>query len=487
MTAVQRNHRRHRHSESGYALALTVIMLIPLLAIAAIGVDIGIWYVQAQQNQRVADAAALAGVVWLPDKAKAQQVAMEAVRLNGLDPGVDSSVSIDSTNKNRLRVSISTKSTLSFSGMFLDEFSVTRASEAEYNPPIPLGSPENQLGNAALWLAVSGRCSLRENGDLRSAQWLAGYPGGAYPPQPCIGSPNPNYDSEGYLFAVEIAVDPGVPVQIQAYDAAYDPASISDIEFRPPSAFNTEFTLYDKGGAPFDLAGQSVLGSLTVTDRDPTYANSWQTVAQINNPEPGTYYFRVRSTGGGSDSFGSNGFSLRAFGGPSFYSCSTLSDPSCIQVAAVSDLSLYASLSGGSSTFFLADIGPENGGKQLKVNLFDVGEGADQIEILDPNGNPAYFDWSTDCSIGPLPLGGCSGSGTVLDVSGSGSQIFADTLSTSRYNDRTVVATVDLPSNYASVYSGNWWQIRYTFGTGAITDRTTWSVFIIGDPVRLTR
>ena len=184
--------------------------------------------------------------------------------------------------------------------------------------------------------------------------------------------------------------------------------------------------------------------------------------------------------------FALNGFGLRLAQGGLFSSCSTLVSPlTCPQVAAVSDLSLYASLSNGSSTFYLAEIGAENGGKQLEVDLFDVGEGADSIEILDPDGTPVQFDWETDCSVGLQPLGGCSGTTTSLDVSGSGTQIYNDTRSTSRYNDRMVTATVDLPHDYATAYVGRWWQIRYTFGSN-ITDRTTWSIRLVGDPVRLS-
>ncbi|MEZ5225427.1 MAG: hypothetical protein R2710_01815 [Acidimicrobiales bacterium] len=51
---------------------------MPLLAIAAIGVDLGVWYLQAQQNQRIADASSLAAVVWLPDEDAARAVAYGA-------------------------------------------------------------------------------------------------------------------------------------------------------------------------------------------------------------------------------------------------------------------------------------------------------------------------------------------------------------------------------------------------------------------------
>jgi hypothetical protein len=53
------------------------------------------------------------------------------------------------------------------------------------------------------------------------------------------------------------------------------------------------------------------------------------------------------------------------------------------------------------------------------------------------------------------------------------------------YNDRSVVITVPLPSNYTAVYGTNqWWKIRYTTGS-TVTDRTTWSVNISGSPVHL--
>jgi hypothetical protein len=44
---------------------------------------------------------------------------------------------------------------------------------------------------------------------------------------------------------------------------------------------------------------------------------------------------------------------------------------------------------------------------------------------------------------------------------------------------------VKLPADYADRYgTKTWWKIRYTPGT-APTDRTTWSVNILGNPVHL--
>ena len=56
-----------RRDERGYVLILTALILIPLLLISAMAVDYGAWYTSGSRMQRAADAAALAGVVWLPD------------------------------------------------------------------------------------------------------------------------------------------------------------------------------------------------------------------------------------------------------------------------------------------------------------------------------------------------------------------------------------------------------------------------------------
>ena len=109
-----------------------------------------------------------------------------------------------------------------------------------------------------------------------------------------------------------------------------------------------------------------------------------------------------------------------------------------------------------------------------------------RIEVLDPNGNPATFNWRTPCNPPTPPTGACSGSAvTSLNVSGTGTQPYSGLQSNSRYNDRRMILDVRLPTNYTTVYGTKvWWQIRYTVGSTA-TDRTTWSVNIIGDPVHL--
>ena len=73
-----------------------------------------------------------------------------------------------------------------------------------------------------------------------------------------------------------------------------------------------------------------------------------------------------------------------------------------------------------------------------------------------------------------------------LDVSGTGTQPYGNLSSTSKFSDRTVSAFIRLPSDYGGAYgTKTWWKIRYTTTSGTVTDRTTWSVSILGNPVHL--
>ena len=501
--------RDDRRPERGYALTLSALLIIPLIAMVSLAVDIGAWYVQGQENQRAADAAALAGVVWLPDAAEATRVARLTAERNGLQHGVNANVDIEILGRSQIKVKIATESERYFSSMFMDAFAITRSSVAEYVPPVALGSPRNALGTGNLpvtdpdgiWLAISGRCSVAENGDLRNARFEGSYAGNAYPPS-CSGDNNAEYTG-GYFYGVTITTPPGGPIVIEAYDAAYDTTSPIDLEFARPSQMTTRFTIRDADGPLFDPAAHPVLDSIDIANGDPSRRGAWTEIGRIDDPQVGTYLIEVTAFDASNMDFGSNSFGLRARTGASWNSCSTLGSaadysPTCPQVHALQDLSLYANIAGGTTDVYLAEIEPAHAGKQLEIKLFDTGEGAEGIEVIDPNGNVADFSWVVECAGVIAPDGGCNGGQNEvapgqykptkhnkLDVSGNGAQKKGNRYSQSRYNDRLVTLTVDLPADYSAAYSGRtWWRIRYTSG-GAVTDRTTWSIRVIGDPVRL--
>ena len=85
--AAVRRRRSRKRDERGY-IATVVALLVPavFLGCCALSVDMARWYVEAERVQRAADAAALAGVVWMPaDFATAKTTALAEAKKNGYD------------------------------------------------------------------------------------------------------------------------------------------------------------------------------------------------------------------------------------------------------------------------------------------------------------------------------------------------------------------------------------------------------------------
>ncbi len=139
------------------AISMTII-----LGFTAFTVDYGSWYNRSTQLKRAADAAALAGVVWMPEFEAAQTAALAAAARNGFVDG-QNNIEVDveevAGNNRQLEVSIrDTKAQQFFSRVVMQKQSIGRTSMAEYVLPVPLGSPKNTLGTGDI---LSG--SDREN------------------------------------------------------------------------------------------------------------------------------------------------------------------------------------------------------------------------------------------------------------------------------------------------------------------------------------
>jgi len=218
--------RPGRRGEEGLAVIYLALTITSVLLAGAFAVDLGYWYVRAQQAQRAADAAALAGVIWMPgDFTQAKSVALASAKANGFDDtvnGVSVQVSQGATPRqltvritddqvDRFLSSVSTK----------DRVSIGRSAVAQYELPIPLGAPENQFGAGlnGVYLAVNGFCTRRGEGDNRSAAYY-NVNSTASPPASAISCPtalpydqttpaapvakNLDYKSSGYTYVVNI-------------------------------------------------------------------------------------------------------------------------------------------------------------------------------------------------------------------------------------------------------------------------------------------
>lgn len=500
---------RHRGEEGGFLIAIVAVATTMLVLSAAFVVDVGGWYARGLQLQRGADAAALAGVVWMPDFPVAESVALATAARNGFVPGgaITIAVAPDPISTRRLKVTITdANAPQTFSQMFQGSRSITRTATGEYILPVPLGSPKNTFGSGDLlslgnrenyWAAVNGYCAGHESGDMKLARYESYTTATGSAAQCNNGSAQtPDYDPTGYLYAVELLQDQP-SLKLEVYDAGYN-TSLSTPDIAVVSgeaqAVTTVFEVYGADNTPLDTSDNPLLSTTTVATNDLSRQNLWTSLYTWTNPTAGTYYLRIKTSAQTAESRASNGFGLRAYTGSVFAACTTIVgdanySAACPQIHGVGAMSIYANLggtSGSTATFYLADVDPIHAGKTMQITLFDAGEGAQKIEVLDPNGNPATFNWSTRCNPPNPPSGGCSGSNvTSLAVSGTGTQPYSGLQSTSKYNDRKMILDIKLPLDYTTVYgTGTWWRIRYTVGS-TTSDRTTWSVGIVGDPVHL--
>lgn len=489
---------KHGRDEGGYVLYLTAGLLTVLLALAGFGVDLGIWFTQAQDAQAAVDAAALAGVVYMPgDFATASSVATSTLAKNGVVAGSDGySVNISPVSgyPQRLKVCATDSDVETFfSNVVGANPTISKCATAEYVLPVSMGSPLNVFDKTTLGVnpAVNGYCTAKEDGDLRLSRYQGNRPsgGGAV----CVGTPkedNADYDASAYQYAVEVPTVPASPIAVQVYDGSFMGSGDDLALSNNPSAtsnITTTFTVFDSTLTPLDSSDDPVVATVTAPSRNATWDNVWTTIYTIPaGSTVGRYRVQSSTVAGELNSAGVNAFGLRARVGGSFSQCSTIpGDPgysaSCPQVFAISELSVYANQAGGTANFYLADVDAVHAGKQMVIQLFDPGEGARTIEVLDPNGNPVSFDYENVEGFTPT----YSGTTNVLDVSGTGPQP-PNRSSTFKFNERKMQLTIDIPANYAAAFgTRTWWKLRYTTLSTGVTDRTTWSVSIIGDPLRL--
>ncbi|HEX9992552.1 MAG TPA: pilus assembly protein TadG-related protein [Acidimicrobiales bacterium] len=217
--------------DDGFVAVWFALLLLVLLAFAGVGIDVANWWFTAQRAQRAADAAALGGVVFLPgDPVTAASTAVDISGRNGYRNGVNASVvATQEPNPTRLRVKVTTVVDNYFVGLVAaDRQTISRQAVADFQGPVPMGSPENRLGNdpdqpaAALpqmWLNLAARGANKANGDRYQS---TGCGVAAYQ---CSGTNN-EYSPNGYFFTVRVSAIGSGPLTFQAFDPVY--ATVGD-------------------------------------------------------------------------------------------------------------------------------------------------------------------------------------------------------------------------------------------------------------------
>jgi Flp pilus assembly protein TadG len=146
-------HSRSRSSarERGQVVVIFAGAVIALVALCAVVVDVAWYWTNNLRMQRAADAAALAGVVWLPSKPQtAYSVARAEAAKNGYRDGtggVTITAVVDASNKQRLKVTITGPVGTFFArAVGINSFAAKRDAKADYVLPVPMGSPQNYYG-----------------------------------------------------------------------------------------------------------------------------------------------------------------------------------------------------------------------------------------------------------------------------------------------------------------------------------------------------
>ena len=225
--------REKDRKERGIAMVWLAITLLTMVLFAGFAVDVSNWWLRAERIQRAADAGAHAGVAFLPaDLGSATTTARKETAKNGYPLGGGQNTAIAVTqepNPNRLRVKISTDVPTYFLGLIgIDKLRMTREAVAEYVAPVPMGSPENKLGNdparnqntPQFWINVAAPNSTKVSGDRYQAKMcdssVANCTGTANAP-----ITNDDYAFDGYTFALKVKSIPGgQPLNVQVYDPA---------------------------------------------------------------------------------------------------------------------------------------------------------------------------------------------------------------------------------------------------------------------------
>ncbi len=323
--AGRRRSRSRSTRDNGYVLIITALLLLPLLAFTGFAIDLGTWAGTASKVQAASDAAALAGVVYLPDQtAKAISVAKETAKKNGYEDGVNGvTVTVTPNERNELDVLIFDPNVGQyFSSAFTDPPDISRGATAEFIRPVAMGSPSAALGqdpergfNPAFVLNVAGRGAKKENGDKRSTGDCTNSNAG------CTGGINSDYSTDGYLYSVDVGAGSaaGQPLKIEVYDPAYTyngdtctannltAAQINQLALNHPgdtygtqryqsgtstwcmgdqnlagSTVNTTYIVRAPDSTPSDLSDNPAVCAITFSPYDPGSANAMFTLLDSN-------------------------------------------------------------------------------------------------------------------------------------------------------------------------------------------------------------
>ncbi len=515
-----------RPDESGYVIATTALLLIPLMIFAAFAVDVGGWYVKADQAQRAADAAALAAVAFTPNEAQVTATAIAIAAENGF---VDQAGDFDPSNPTyphvevemisdvEVKVNIITEGDSYFGRVVLDGITIERFANADFTRPLPMGSPTSALGTGVdteypddpdnFWLNILPPNTSRQSGDLINA------------PTSNNGTSNDYQDPDGYLFKIDVPPSGGnYELQVRFTCHAWQNGELQLSLYPPDNTVTPLFLrdnltlvtpvisnqLYNDSANSCDTTGDT--GDTNGGDgyhyTDNPEDGTWQTISSTLGGTPGDWILQAEHGTGGRILYALRIIDTTQVGsaqhctklGPLGDDCPTVSPINWL--GTVTHYDMFPPGNTDPTELYLAEVDNVNGRSTLRITMFDPADGIDEVKILMPPINDsttvrqfADFTWEVVAE---------SGNGaytpTASDMalcSGGDSCVTAPVGETGNwFQDRVVLITVDLnnaggPGVRYDCESNCWWKVQYS-NDGNTRETTTWRADLVGDPIRLT-
>ena len=467
--------------ERGAVLLLTVFLMVVFMGMAAFAVDLGWLYFRDLQVKKAAEASALAGAIHLPlpagvtmgPGAEAFDSAVAVAAEHGYGSGAVNVGFCDT--QQQIKVSIGDNAKTFFMRVFgIQNVDLDRWACAEALPPLKLGSDESHLGTVPgvhdehFWVGINGQRRRKEDGDPFSTRCYLG--------NGTCTSANLEYrNGTSYYYAVEVPdANVGQALDIQVYDGPHNPPA-SNTGDRSSGNDRLTFDVFRPDQTPGTWTDNSdhVCGPYSFDPGDPT-PNGWETIC-TDTARKGIYVVHLKIT---QEDTAISDFSLRTLtnGNP---------EPPSNQTAVfgLGDMSLDMVEAGVAPTFKLAKLLPIYAGTVLQVSLFDAGDvqggfanlrflgslaGVDcEYRVRDgADGLSLVQNWTADDTPGSAPC--------FLNTSGQ------------RFNNQWLDFRFVIPTTYSCTGQACWVEVDYNFSAAAnVTERTTWQVKIIGQPVHL--
>lgn len=382
----------------GATVVYIALFLLVLLLIAALAIDISYLYWRRAEAQKVADAAALAGAMQLPDTNRASQKALEYAALNGYTNGVNGVVVTTEANpfgrSDWYKVTVSRPELFFFAGVLglsQRRISATAVAEFRSNQPINVWGVGTYGTVGTQALEISGPYARYTYGDPYATKFLDN------------GSPNPTYNPNGYDYHLYVPPDyqsrNGTSiVWLELYDATsgtYSSTGWTDEVYTYhgiSQQATTVFTIYAPDNTPNDYSDDVVIASVTVGPNDTNYRRKWVVPSgfAINTAVYGTGKYRVNvKTTAGS---GGNAYHMRA--GPPRSGNQSFNPNNGTVLTGTGQLQMFFQQN-GTVQWELGYIPPEAAGMTIHIRKFDTDIGAQSITYQDSTG---LINWTGQLS-----------------------------------------------------------------------------------------